>query len=80
MVAIATPMNEDGSLDFGSLEQLIEFHIDNKTDVIISVGTTGESATLDFDPTQYTTTGQRAAAAPARCPVSRRSGRCPCCG
>ncbi len=49
MVAIATPMNEDGSLDFESLEQLIEFHVDNLTDVIISVGTTGESATLDFN-------------------------------
>ncbi len=49
MVAIVTPMNEDGSLDHVSLENLIEFHIENKTDVIISVGTTGESATLDFD-------------------------------
>ena len=49
MVAIVTPMNEDGSLDHMSLERLIEFHIENKTDVIISVGTTGESATLDFD-------------------------------
>ena len=49
MVAIVTPMNEDGSLDHLSLENLIEFHIENKTDVIISVGTTGESATLDFD-------------------------------
>jgi len=42
-------MHEDGSLDHSSLENLIEFHIENKTDVIISVGTTGESATLDFD-------------------------------
>jgi 4-hydroxy-tetrahydrodipicolinate synthase len=49
MVAIATPMNEDGSLDFESLEKLIEFHVNNMTDVIISVGTTGESATLDFN-------------------------------
>ena len=40
MVAIATPMNEDGSLDHESLERLIEFHINNKTDVIVSVGTT----------------------------------------
>ena len=48
MVAIATPMNVDGSLDFDSLDNLIEFHVKNKTDVIISVGTTGESATLDF--------------------------------
>ena len=36
-------------LDFASLKNLIEFHIQNQTDVIISVGTTGESATLDFD-------------------------------
>ena len=49
MVAIVTPMNDDGSLDFNSLKNLIEFHIENQTDVIISVGTTGESATLDFD-------------------------------
>ena len=49
MVAIVTPMHVDGSLDHSSLEKLIEFHIENKTDVIISVGTTGESATLDFD-------------------------------
>ena len=49
MVAIATPMNLDGSLDFDSLDNLIEFHVENKTDVIISVGTTGESATLDFE-------------------------------
>jgi len=48
MVAIATPMNVDGSLDFDSLDNLIEFHVKNKTDVIISVGTTGEYATLDF--------------------------------
>ena len=49
MVAIVTPMKEDGSLDFVSLNNLIEFHIENKTDVIVSVGTTGESATLDFE-------------------------------
>ena len=49
MVAIATPMHLDGSLDFESLEKLIEFHIDNKTDVIIAVGTTGESATLSME-------------------------------
>ena len=49
MVAIATPMNKDGSLDYDSLENLLEFHILNKTDAIVSVGTTGESATLNFD-------------------------------
>ena len=49
LVAIATPMYEDGSLDFKSMEKLIEFHISNKTDAIVAVGTTGESATLDFN-------------------------------
>ena len=48
MVAFATPMNIDGSIDFDALENLVDFHIKNKTDAIISVGTTGESATLDF--------------------------------
>ncbi len=43
MVAIATPMNNDETLDFDSMEKLIEFHIENKTDAIVSVGTTGES-------------------------------------
>ena len=47
MVALVTPMHEDGSVDFGSLERLVEFHIENGTYAIVSVGTTGESATLD---------------------------------
>jgi 4-hydroxy-tetrahydrodipicolinate synthase len=49
MVAIATPMNEDGVVDFESLDKLVDFHLENKTDVIIPAGTTGESATLDHD-------------------------------
>lgn len=49
MVALVTPMLEDESVDFDSLEKLIEFHIDAKTDAIVAVGTTGESATLDFE-------------------------------
>ena len=49
MVAVATPMNEDGSIDYDSYESLIEFHIENKTDAIVPVGTTGESATIDHD-------------------------------
>ena len=48
MVAIATPMLLNGEIDYESMEKLIEFHVLNKTDVIVSVGTTGESATLDF--------------------------------
>lgn len=47
MVALATPMNEDGSLAEAALEALVEFHVDHGTDAIVAVGTTGESATLD---------------------------------
>ncbi len=47
MVALVTPMHPDGSVDFDSLSQLIEFHIENGTSAIVSMGTTGESATLD---------------------------------
>lgn len=49
MVALVTPMAEDGGLDFDALARLIEFHIDSGTDAIVAVGTTGESSTLDFD-------------------------------
>lgn len=49
MVAIITPMNSDGSLDKKALQDLVEWHIANKTDAIIAAGTTGESATLDAD-------------------------------
>ncbi len=47
MVALVTPMHPDGSVDFESLSQLVEFHIESGTSAIISMGTTGESATLD---------------------------------
>ncbi len=46
MVALVTPMRVDGSIDSDSLHKLIEFHIENGTDAIVAVGTTGESATL----------------------------------
>jgi 4-hydroxy-tetrahydrodipicolinate synthase len=49
IVAIVTPMQADGSVDFRALDRLIEFHIDNRTDGIVAVGTTGESATLDVE-------------------------------
>lgn len=48
MVALVTPMQDDGSVDYAALERLIDFHVNNGTQAIISVGTTGESATLDF--------------------------------
>lgn len=47
MVALVTPMRADGSVDHEALERLIEFHVRQKTDAIVAVGTTGESATLD---------------------------------
>ncbi|MET0092995.1 MAG: 4-hydroxy-tetrahydrodipicolinate synthase [Sedimenticola sp.] len=47
MVALVTPMVEDGSVDVDSLRALVEWHIDQGTDAIVAVGTTGESATLD---------------------------------
>jgi len=47
MVALVTPMREDGAIDQDSLEALIEFHIAEGTDAIVAVGTTGESATVN---------------------------------
>lgn len=45
-VALITPFNEDGSVDFASLENLIEFQIQNGTNAIICLGTTGEPSTM----------------------------------
>ncbi len=50
--AIVTPMHEDGSVDLESLSRLIEHHIESGTDAIVSVGTTGESATLTHEEHQ----------------------------
>jgi 4-hydroxy-tetrahydrodipicolinate synthase len=49
LVALVTPMEPDGALDREGLRRLIEFHIEQGTDGIVAVGTTGESATLDED-------------------------------
>ncbi|HKK05300.1 MAG TPA: 4-hydroxy-tetrahydrodipicolinate synthase [Gammaproteobacteria bacterium] len=49
MVALVTPLRDDGSIDDASLAALVEFHIEHGTDAIVAVGTTGESATLDHD-------------------------------
>lgn len=49
LVAIVTPMFEDGTLDLEKFCALIDFHIAQKTDAIVVVGTTGESPTVDFD-------------------------------
>ena len=49
LVAIVTPMLEDGSLDLDRFKSLIDWHIVEGTDGIVVVGTTGESPTVDFD-------------------------------
>ncbi|MDP1593409.1 MAG: 4-hydroxy-tetrahydrodipicolinate synthase [Gallionella sp.] len=49
IVAIVTPMHEDGSLDLPSFRALIDFHIEQGTDGIVVVGTTGEAPTVDVE-------------------------------
>ena len=49
LVAIVTPMHEDGSLDLKSLKQLVDFHVQEGTDAIVVVGTTGESPTVNVE-------------------------------
>lgn len=72
-VALITPMHTDGSVDYDSLSKLIEFQIENGTDGIVSVGTTGESATLAPDEHMAVirfTTEQIA----GRCPIIAGTG------
>ncbi|MCG6860834.1 MAG: 4-hydroxy-tetrahydrodipicolinate synthase [Chromatiaceae bacterium] len=47
IVALITPMHEDGRIDEDSLSRLVDFHVEAGTSAIVAVGTTGESATLD---------------------------------
>lgn len=49
LVALATPMNPDGAVDYDALKRLVEWHVAEGTHGIVAVGTTGESATLDVD-------------------------------
>ncbi len=49
LVALITPMLKNGEVDFISLEKLIDWHIDEGTNGIVSVGTTGESATVNVN-------------------------------
>lgn len=51
MVALVTPMTTEGAIDFAALEELIEFHIGEGTDVLVIAGTTGEYACLE--PGEY---------------------------
>lgn len=49
IVALITPMLDDGKVDYDALKKLVDFHVENGTHGIVSVGTTGESATLSVD-------------------------------
>lgn len=49
IVALVTPFNNDGSVNFSKLGELLEYHINNNTDGICILGTTGEASTLSFE-------------------------------
>ncbi len=49
IVALITPFDSDGEVDYASLKKLVDFHVAAGTDAIVSVGTTGESATLSIE-------------------------------
>ena len=53
MVAIVTPMNSDGSLDIKSFKELLDYHIECKSDGVVVVGTSGEAPTIDVDEHTY---------------------------
>ena len=47
IVALVTPMHDDGSIDFEAMRALLDWHVEQGTNAVVAVGTTGESATLD---------------------------------
>jgi len=49
IVALVTPFNADGSVDHGRLRELVEWHVQNKTDAILALGTTGETASTSLE-------------------------------
>jgi len=49
IVALVTPMRADGAVDWERLRALVDWHVEQGTDVILACGTTGESATLSHD-------------------------------
>ena len=48
LVALVTPLSENGEVDYAALQKLLDWHLNEGTDGIVSVGTTGESATLNI--------------------------------
>ena len=73
IVALITPMNSDGSVDFASLERLVNSILTKGTDAIVAVGTTGESATLPMSE-HVTVVSQTVKFAAGRVPVIGGNG------
>ena len=73
IVALVTPMDDDDGVDESALRRLVDFHVAAGSDGIVSVGTSGESATLDIDE-QIAVIGGTVAAADGRIPVIAGSG------
>ena len=73
IVALVTPFNADGSVDHGRLREIVEWHVQNKTDAILALGTTGETAstTLEEDVKTFETVVDQVA---GRIPVIAGSG------
>ena len=70
---MVTPMGDDGSVDWAGLERLVNHHVEQGTDAIVSVGTTGESATLDHHE-HIEVIGRTVDAAAGRIPVIGGTG------
>ena len=68
MVALVTPMADDGRLDLGALDALVEWHLSQGTDAIVATGTTGEASTLEGDE-QFEVVARCVRAAKGRIPV-----------
>lgn len=72
-VALITPFKEDGSINYEKVKELVEFHIENKTDALIVAGTTGEASTLP-DTDHITLVSKTVEYAKGRIPVIGGSG------
>lgn len=66
-VALVTPFHKDGSVNYGKLEELIDYQIENSTDAIVVCATTGESPTLSYEEHEQI----------VRCCVEYAAGRVP---
>ncbi|MBQ6591106.1 MAG: 4-hydroxy-tetrahydrodipicolinate synthase [Lachnospiraceae bacterium] len=72
-VALATPMKKNGEINYDAMEKLIEFQIENGTDALVVVGTSGEAPTLD-DPEHLEAIRFSAQVAKGRVPVIAGTG------